>query len=237
MAEIHLTKLALGKKLTPWKALDAFTAKYGRHGHHDIHYQKRVYRISIDQLQDSSDSSDSLPGNQQYRLTFACFDTNDSVTMTMTVESASQTFIEVDFDGVFSASQRRATLVAENHNNYIQFSIALAKKLGATHLLLNNYYDYAGAVGRRWLDALGAKLDFTYYVQHLQQVGFKSTMLGKLDKSDLMIVSNVVEAKYDMLRYVNLLKRYQSKQVEKLATIHANQVQDSYMLLAKNSCI
>jgi hypothetical protein len=212
MAEIHLTKLALGKKLTPWQALDAFTAKYGRHSHHDIHYQKRVYRISIDQLQDSSDG---LPGNQQYRLTFACSDTVDinSVTMTMAIKSASQTFIEVNFDGVFSASQRHATLVVENHNNFIQFSVALAKKLGATHLLLNNYYDYAGDVGRRWLDALGAKLDFTYYVQHLQQVGFNSTMLGKLDKSDLMIVSNVVEAKLDMLRYVNLLKRYQSAQI------------------------
>ena len=217
MAEIHLTKLALGKKLTPWQALDAFTAKYGRHSHHDVHYQKRVYRISIskvDQLQ-SSDSSDSLPGNQQYRLAFACFDTVDinSVTMTMTVESASQTFIEVDFDGVFSASQRRATLVAENHNNYIQFSIALAKKLGATHLLLNNYYDYAGAVGQQWLNILNTKLNSTYYLQHVQQLGFKSTMLGKLKKARLMIVSDVVEAKLDMLQYVNLLKRYQSAQI------------------------
>lgn len=172
-----------------------------------------MYRILISKVDQLQDSSDSLPGNQQYQVKFACSDQPNhihSVTMTMTIKSDSQTFIEVDFDGVFPASQLGTQLVAECNKNYITFSVALAKKLNATYLLLNNYYEYAGAGGQNWPEMLNTRLNSTYY---LQQAGFKSSMLGTLKKARLMIVSDLSEAKYDMLCYVNLLKKYQSAQL------------------------
>ena len=194
MAEIVLSKLAVDEGLTPWQALDAITSNYRKYrGHYVIHYKDKVYQLRIDKVDQLQDTP---PDNQQrldeYELTLG------SSMMMMTVKTPNQTFIAVEFEHVGILS-----------NHIVGFSIALAKKLGAKHLLLDRKHEAHQATivskGLRpdWLDMMLDKL--TYY----QQFGFEYNQNNhnKLKKAKVLAA---MHAKLCMQHYVNLLKKYQA---------------------------
>ncbi len=196
MAEIVLSKLAVDKGLTPWQALDAITSTYRKYrDHYVIHYKNKVYKLRIDKVDQLQDTP---PDNQQrldeYELTLGS-------SMMMTVKLPNQTFIAVVFERVGILS-----------SHIVGFSIALAKKLGAKHLLLDRKHEAHQATvvskGLRpdWLDMMLDKP--TYY----QQFGFEYNQNNQNNQNKLKKakVLAAMHAKLCMQHYVNLLKKYQA---------------------------
>ena len=204
MAEIVLSKLAVDKGLTPWQALDALTSNYRKYrDHYVIHYKNKVYKLRIDKVDQLQDTP---PDNQQrldeYVLTLTTPQpTKAWPSMMMTVKTPNQTFIAVEFERVGILS-----------NHIVGFSIALAKKLGAKHLLLDRKHEAHQATivskGLRpdWLDMMLDKP--TYY----QQFGFEYNQNNQNNQNKLKKakVLAAMHAKLCMQHYVNLLKKYQA---------------------------
>ena len=189
-AHIHLSKLVIHAS-TPWQALECITSKHPGNQVFMIHYQDQVYKLRIEK----QDAYQTYQTYQTYQL-------NMMNTMVMTVKP-DQAFVTVGYEFVF---QRNMS------NQIVHFSIALARKLGAAQLLLDNSEAVVVQVfqGRDWLDMMQQKP--TWY----QQFGFEY-ISNNAKKAQLVAA---MHAKQPTSYYANLMKKYQTVLLQAIQEPH-----------------